>query len=207
MIFVTGIAGFIGSNLANELHDRGYTVKGCDNLQFGYPDNLNDDIYCTRQGFEELSTDNINQFDTLVHCACANIIYSQENPIDTFKTNALKTIQLFERFEGKIIYTSTASVYGNAESLPTKEIDPLNVYNAYDQSKLISEYYLQKRGNYTTLRLSNVYGKNQRPENPYAGVVAKFIECIKNCDPVNIIGDGLDKRDLTYYKATIDATL
>lgn len=207
MIFITGIAGFIGSNLANELHERGYEVTGCDNLQFGYRDNLNSEIKWIEKGFEELDPDALKRHTTLVHCATANIIYAQDNHIETFATNALKSIYLIKKFSGKIIYTSTASVYGNSERFPIKEDFPKKVTNAYDQSKLITELYLQLRGNYTTLRLSNVYGKNQRPDNPYAGVVARFIEKIIDNKPVEIIGDGLATRDFTYYKDTINAII
>jgi UDP-glucose 4-epimerase len=207
MIFITGIAGFVGSNLANELYMQGYDVAGCDNLQFGYPQNIHPGIKWSKQDISDISEESLTQTTTLVHCATANIIYSQDNPIDTFKTNALKSFELIKKFKGKIVYTSTASVYGNAEKLPTPEDAEKKVTNAYDQSKLLTEMFLNERGNYTTLRLSNVYGKNQRPENPYAGVVAKFIQSINESKPVEIIGDGLATRDYTYYKDTISAII
>jgi len=97
-----------------------------------------------------------------------------------------------------VIYTSTSSVYGQADIIPTPETCPENLSNAYDQSKAILEKYLQLRGNYTTLRLSNVYGENQRPENLYCGVVGRFIDNIINDKPVNINGDGKSTRDYTY---------
>jgi UDP-glucose 4-epimerase len=186
-IAITGAAGFVGSNLFNSYEGSG-NVFGIDNLQFGYEDNCEYDIYVGE--FLDFDLKNI---DVLCHLATANIIYAIDNPIETFRTNALKTIELFDRFKGKIVYTSTASVYGNASGLPTKEAAPIQVSNAYDMSKHIAEQYLRKRGNYTTLRLSNVYGKNQRADHPYSGVIGKFT----GADVLTIYGDGEATRDYT----------
>lgn len=207
MIYITGIAGFIGSNVANELYKRGYDVTGCDNLQFGYHQNINPVIKWNRQSFTTISEQSLTRYNILVHCATCNIIFSMDNPIKTFKTNALDTIKLFNKFKHKIIYTSTASIYGNSIDLPTKEKSLDDVTNAYDQSKLIAEEVLKLRGNYTTLRLSNVFGKNQRPENPYCGVVAKFIKNIEEKKPIEIIGDGIATRDFTYIDDTVNAII
>ena len=203
MIYITGIAGFVGSNLANTLHELGYPVTGCDNLQFGYAENVTQNIKFDRRGFEDINI----KADVLVHCATVNLIYSQGHEVETFRTNALNTIDLFNRFKGKIIYTSTASVYGNAKKLPTPEDCTKVTCNSYDQSKLIAEKYLHRRGNYTTLRLSNVYGKNQHPGHPYSGVIGKFIGRVKKGLPVEIIGDGIDTRDFTYVKDVVSAII
>lgn len=197
-IYISGILGFVPSNLANKLHDLGYYVSGCDNLFTGVPANLNPGISYQEMDFKDITEEVINKYDVLVHMACKNIIYCQKNPIDTFKTNAFESIKLIEKFNGKIVYTSTSSVYGQADVIPTTEDCPENLSNAYDQSKAILEKYLQLRGNYTTLRLSNVYGPNQRPENPYCGVVGNFINRIINNEPVTINGDGNDTRDYTF---------
>jgi nucleoside-diphosphate-sugar epimerase len=90
-ILITGCAGFIGSNLFNT-YKSSPDVWGCDNLQFGYPENVEYNNW-SRCGFETLSTDFINQYDVLVHLATANIIYCQTEPVDTFSTNAVKTIE------------------------------------------------------------------------------------------------------------------
>jgi nucleoside-diphosphate-sugar epimerase len=201
VILINGCAGFIGSNLCNHLKTP---FLGVDDLSFGYAENLSKDVRWIKSDFTH-SFDVLDQFDILIHLACANIIYAQNYKIETFKTNALDTINLFKRFKGKIIYTSTSSVYGNADHFPTPETAEMRVSNAYDQSKLIAELYLQERGNYTTLRLSNVYGANQRPEHPYSGVIGKFIGCSRKNEPMPIFAKGEATRDYTYVKDVVRA--
>jgi nucleoside-diphosphate-sugar epimerase len=201
VILVTGCAGFVGSNLCNHLKRP---FLGIDNLQFGYKENLNKEVNWITLNFNDI-VHCINEFDILVHLACANIIYAQNYHIETFKTNALDTIKLFQRFKGKIIYTSTSSIYGNADKFPTLETSIDKVSNAYDQSKLIAELFLKQRGNYTTLRLSNVYGKNQRPNHPYSGVIGKFIGQAKENKPMTVFAKGTSTRDYTYVKDVVSA--
>ncbi len=203
-ILLTGGLGFIGSNIANKLWDK-YDITIVDDLSFG--DERNNEMLTEFKygGFEDLREYYLNDFDILLHCATVNINYAINYPIETFKINALKTIELFQRFKGKIIYTSTSSVYGQANELPTKEYSDELVFNAYDQSKLIAEKFLQQRGNFTTLRLSNVYGENQRPDNEYSGVICKFIYNILKGEPVSIYGLGESTRDYTYVDDVVDA--
>ena len=203
-ILITGGCGFVGSNIANELKDI-YDITVVDDLSFGDEENLDNDVFVMVIDFNNLSAKFVNQFDVLIHCATANINYAITNPIKTFKLNALNTINLFKKFKGKIIYTSTSSVYGNATQLPTTENAKEDVYNAYDQSKLIAEKYLQLRGNYTTLRLSNVYGVNQRPSNPYAGVIGRFIDQAITHKPLTVFGKGFATRDYTYISDVVEA--
>ena len=204
-ILVTGGAGFLASNLCNYFEKSGVDYLAVDNLQFGYKDNLMNQDHFLKIGFESLSQESLNAYDVLIHCACANIIYAQDNHIDTFRVNALNTFDLFKRFKGKIIYTSTSSIYGQANLIPTNEDQPCNVSNAYDQSKLLSELYLQLRGNQTTLRLSNVYGRNQKPDHPYSGVIGKLIGNALRKEKFKIIGDGLSTRDYTYIDDVVKA--
>ena len=201
-ILVTGSAGFVGSATANYL-SKYHNVIGVDDLSFGNIKNVKHKF--VRMSFNDLQTDYINEFDTLIHCATSNIIYSQDNPIDTFINNAIYTCDLFERFKGQIIYTSTTSVYGNADTLPTPESQPLKLTNAYDTSKYVAEQYLQLRGDYTILRLSNVYGPGQRPDNPYCGVIGRLVNKALHNEPLTVIGDGKDTRDYTYIDDVVRA--
>jgi UDP-glucose 4-epimerase len=204
-IFVSGIAGFIGSNFANQMHKLGHEVSGCDNLTFGYEENVNKEIPWERIGFQHVDYNHLNEFDVVVHIACVNIIYAMKYSQMAFKTNGFDSIKFIDKFKGKIVYTSTSSVYGQAESFPTKEDSGVKLSNAYDQSKSILENYLILRGNYTTLRLSNVYGTNQRPKNPYCGVVGRFLGNMIEDKPININGDGSDTRDYTYIDDVVRA--
>jgi len=203
-VLITGCAGFVGSNVINQLSQI-YDVTGIDDLSFGRAENVLPHIDWFEMGFQESSEHFYNTFDVVVHCACANIIYAQTEPIDTFKRNTLQSINLFNKFKGKIIYTSTASVYGQAAELPTSEEHVRDTYNAYDLSKLAAEIYLRQRGNYTTLRLSNVYGPNQHADNPYSGVIGKFIGQTLAGETVKIHGDGKDTRDFTHVDDVVRA--
>lgn len=206
-IILTGSCGFVGSNVANRLIGDNNVSLWIDDLSFGNKFNLENDDRLIKERFENLSEDFLSLFDVLIHCATSNIIYAMDHPIETFQNNATNTIKLFQKFKGKIIYTSTASVYGQAQELPTTEDAPILTNNAYDQSKYIAELFLQQRGNYTTLRLSNIYGPNQRPDNPYCGVVGKLIYNINKDFPIYINGDGEQTRDYTYIDDVVDAII
>lgn len=202
-ICVIGGCGFVGSNIVHRLKDHDITVV--DNLQFGYKENIPDNVKFVECGFEDLNAAYWKKFDTIIFVACCNIIYAIEHPIETFYINAWKSIELFQKFHGRIIYTSTASVYGNSDVIPTPETATFNITNAYDQSKLLAEEFLRQRGNYTTLRLSNVYGTYQRPDNPYCGVIGKLLDQALKGEDLTVIGDGKQTRDFTYVDDVVNA--
>jgi len=204
-IILTGACGFIGSNIANRLFELEYKTQNIDDLSFGNKKNIQTQFI--KSGFEHLSEQFLSKFDILIHCATSNIIYAMAHPIETFQNNATNTIKLFQKFRGKIIYTSTASVYGQADIIPTSEDAEIRTNNAYDQSKYIAELFLQQRGDYTTLRLSNVYGTNQRADNPYCGVMGKMINSILNHQIVKIYGDGTQTRDYTFVDDVVNAIM
>lgn len=206
-VIITGVAGFVMSNVAKMFHQIGWQVHGVDNLKFGAMENIPEGISFDIMDFDKIGRNFLNEFDVLVHGATSNIIYAMEDNVGTMRNNGVNTIKLFQKFKGRIIYTSTASVYNNAAILPTPEDAKVDITNAYDGSKLLAELYLQDRGNYTTLRLSNVYGINQRPSNPYCGVMARFIDDAMHDRPIKIIGDGNQSRDMTYIRDVEDAIL
>jgi len=205
MIIVTGAAGFVGSNICRALRENGLDVLGIDDLSFGDIRNLPEGLNCHRIRFQQFTSFDRNSI--LVHCATSNIIYGMKHPVETFKNNAEDTIELFNRFPGKIVYLSTSSVYGNAEDIPTPETTMTNTYNAYDTSKRIAELYLKKRGNYTTLRLTNNYGPNQRVSNPYCGVMAKIIVAGLEGGEFKRYGSGESTRDYVYVEDTARAVV
>lgn len=206
-ILVTGGAGFLGANLCHRLYAMGHKFIACDKLSFGKIENTEGVYPLLKCDFKEIPQSSLDNFDVLIHLATSNIIYAMDQPIETIKNNAVETIKLFDKFKGKIIYTSTASVYGNADKFPTKETDEIKLSNGYDISKYIAELYLRKRGIFTTLRLSNVYGKFQDQSSPYCGVLGKFVDKYLENKPFTIYGDGLATRDYTYVEDVIDAIL
>lgn len=205
-ILVTGSAGFIGGNLCHKLWMAGYDVIGLDNLQFGYKDNMPKDMPFHQMDVR-FGKKIVNEYDILISCHTANIIYAMTNQMETWQTNGNYTIDMFNNFNGRIIYTSTSSIYGNAPVIPTPEDSPLNMTNAYARSKYAPELFLQDRGNYTTLRLTNTYGRFQRPDHPYSGVIGKMIGSAMKGEKVKIYGDGSQTRDFIYVDDVVDAVI
>lgn len=208
-IFITGIAGFVGSNVANKLHKLGYDVYGVDNLIFGCKENLNSDIKWDIRCMSTITKEELSEYDVLLHMACNNIVFAINDPITTFNTNSVKSIETIERFgfNGKIVYTGTSSIYGNSVEIPTHENAQIILTNAYDNSKYCTELYLRERGNYITLRLSNVYGRNQRQFGSIKGVVFGVLYSAMQGLPIEINGDGTQTRDFTYIDDVVDAII
>lgn len=208
-ILLTGCLGFLGSNLHTELINQGYTVFGVDDLSFGSLKNLgphNDSVMNSK--FQEVGFSGIYACQILIHCATINIIAAQNDPYNVIQTNALDTIRLFERFQNKkIVYISTGSVYGNSVVYPTKESDPIDCMESYSFSKKAAEMFLKNRhNNFTIIRPSNIYGKNQRPV-PCGGVIGKMIYSALQSKPIKINGDGTATRDFTYVDDVVDAII
>lgn len=205
MIIVTGAAGFVGSNIARRLMDLDYDVIGVDDLSFGDERNIPEGMVFKKIDFRDISENDINSAWVLIHCATSNIIFAQSAYIETFRNNAMKTLELFNRFRGQIVNISTCSVYGNADCFPIREDAEMKCSNAYDLSKRIVELYLKQRGNYTTLRLSNVYGEYQRASNPFCGVIGRLIDCAASGAPFIVYGSGHDRRDYTHVSDVVAA--
>lgn len=204
-ICLWGCKGFIGSNLFLRLYaDKKINIVGYDDLSFG--DDRNGFFTYFQKDISVLEDEEyLNRFDVIILSYCSNIIYAQDHVIETFKNNALTALRLLDKFKGKVINLSTSSVYNEATIFPTPETAELHTYNAYDSSKLIVELFLKQRGNYTTLRLSNVFGTYQRSSNPYCGVVSRFFDDAMNDRSVKIIGNGSQSRDFTYVDDVVDA--
>ncbi len=120
----------------------------------------------------------------VLHLAARNIIASTRNPRDDFETNIGGTLNVLMAARAsapeRVIYASSASVYGNPRSIPINEDDAVVPLSPYAVSKLGGEHYCQafyeSYGLPTvSVRYSNVFGPGQRPDNPYCGVVAKFL--------------------------------
>jgi UDP-glucose 4-epimerase len=112
----------------------------------------------------------------------------------------------------RVVYTSSASVYGNPRHLPIHEEEGVSPLTPYAVSKLSGEHYcIAFYESYSVpagvVRYSNIYGVKQDPANPYCGVVAKFLEAIRSGDPIQIHGDGEQTRDFTYVDDAVEGTL
>ena len=112
----------------------------------------------------------------------------------------------------RVVYSSSTSIYGNPRSIPINEDDGIVLLSPYAVSKLAGEHYClafyESYGvSVACVRYSNIYGPGQRPDNPYCGVVAKFLASAAAGQPLTIHGDGGQTRDFTYIDDAVDATL
>lgn len=148
---VTGGAGFIGSNLIDLLVDKGAKVTVIDNLKDGPMENLDRviDKICfekgdVRDGQKVNEIIDKNEIEIVFHLAAnANVPYSVEHPRYDFETNALGSLNVLESCRDnqveKMIYASSAAVYGEPEYTPIDETHPLNPISPYGASKLAGE--------------------------------------------------------------------
>lgn len=220
-VLVTGGAGFLGSQLVKRLLPISLHVYVIDDLSTGnrsaIPDADNLTFYqgsITDHGLLETV---LPQVEWVFHLACRNLVLSAEDVFSDYQNNLYGGFSLLQKTKDccpqlkRFVYTSTASVYGNAPIIPTSEWY-YNISLPYPASKFAVEHYCQVFHHLyqlpvTTLRLSNVYGPGQLPSNPYCGVVAKFFEALDNQEPLMIYGDGKQTRDYTYVEDVMDAIL
>jgi UDP-glucose 4-epimerase len=219
-ILITGGLGFVGSNLTERVVRSGAEVTVLDDLSVGKPENVSPDLsYRLVPGSvtdAQLVSRLVKEADYVAHLAARNIIVSTANPRSDFDVNIGGTLNVLmaarEHGIQQIVYSSSASVYGNPRIIPIVEDEPPLTFSPYSVSKLAGENYCYAFYEtygipVTTVRYSNVYGPKQDPGNPYCGVMAKFMESIYRGQPPQIHGDGLQTRDFTYVDDTVDATL
>ncbi len=220
-VVVTGGAGFVGSNILRRLLDRGASVVVLDDFYTGSESNLppaNNKLEVVRGSVTDfdLVREVLKGATTVIHEAARNIIASTRNPREDYEVNIGGTLNLLlavrETRVRRLVYASSASIYGNPRYLPINEDDATNMLSPYSVSKFAGENYCKVfYENYdvstAVVRYSNVYGTAQRPDNPYCGVIAKFFEAVMAGNSPKIHGDGEQTRDYTYIDDVVDATL
>ena len=228
-VLVTGGAGFIGSTLANHLSDD-YEVIVVDDLSMGKKENLNleknivfikgsvtDDKLMTQLLSEK-------QFEFIFHLAAvASVADSVERPVETHKVNfesvllLLELIKTYQPNLARLIFSSSAAVYGDEPTLPKKEesvIRPLTPYavDKFAAEQYVLDYYKLYNIPTTAVRFFNVYGPNQNPSSPYSGVISILVDRYKTLlrneeAAFTIFGDGKQSRDFVYIDDVIQALL
>lgn len=223
-VIVTGGAGFIGSNLAEELAQRGYQVVIIDDLSTGNLGNIQAVLPAGQINFIEGSITDLplmqeifSGADYVFHqAALPSVPRSIEDPETTHSVNITGTLNVLiaarDNAVKKLVYASSSSVYGDTPTLPKTEDMPPNPLSPYAVSKLTGEYYCQVftriYGLKTVcLRYFNVYGPRQDPKSAYAAVIPLFINAaLAGGSPV-IFGDGEQTRDFTYVKDVVEANI
>jgi UDP-glucose 4-epimerase len=219
---VTGGAGFIGSHLVSLLLREGWTVRVLDNFSTGTSANLLpvlDDI--------EILMGDIRQpdqcreacvgVDSVFHMAAiASVAESVTDPLRSHDVNLTGTVNLLRaaRDAGvrRFVFSSSASVYGNAETVPTRECDPLAPLSPYASTKASGEFYCRNFFGLfgmeaVILRYFNVFGPRQSMNSGYAAAIPRFVHAAVNGESPIIFGDGLQTRDFIYVENVAAANL
>ena len=220
-VVVTGGAGFIGSNLAEELLKK-HEVTVIDNLSTGRIENL--DQIMDKINFIEGSITDLDLLkeafsgsDTVFHeAAIPSVQRSVDNPIASNEANVEGTLKVLVAARDcgvrKVVYASSSSAYGNTPTLPKIEDMKPNPRSPYAVSKLAGEYYCRVFSEVyglktACLRYFNVYGPRQNPHSEYAAVIPRFVTRILAHEPPVIYGDGGQTRDFTFVKDVVKANI
>ena len=220
---VTGVAGFIGSNLLEALLEVDQQVVGIDNLLTGYSHNL-EDVKRTVGAekwakFEFIRGDIRDPEDCRKACSGVDYILHQaalgsvprsiDDPITTNECNVDGFLQMLvagmHARVKRFVFASSSSVYGDSEKLPKVEGEIGDVLSPYAASKLVNEIYAGVFSKvydfgWIGLRYFNVFGKRQDPKGAYAAVIPCWINALVNLEIPVINGDGLISRDFCYIR-------
>ncbi len=212
-VLVTGGAGFIGSHLVDALLAAGHSVRVLDDFSTGNRSNLPPDgpdlevlTGCVTEAGRV--DESVTGMDAVAHLAAiASVQASVDAPVATHEVNFRGTLNVLESMRthrvARLVYASSAAVYGNECAPPVPEnavLDPLTPYAA---DKLAGELYADFYGRQFGLepavfRFFNVYGPRQDPGSPYSGVISIFFDRLLRKQPVMIFGDGEQTRDFVY---------
>uniref|UniRef100_A0A832G7B4 SDR family oxidoreductase n=1 Tax=Ignavibacterium album TaxID=591197 RepID=A0A832G7B4_9BACT len=219
---VTGGAGFIGSNIVEELIKRGYSVRVLDNFATGKRENLQPfekDIEIIEGDIRSYHTVNqaVRGIDIILHqAALPSVPRSINDPITTNDVNVLGTLNVLDAAKEhkvkRIVFASSSSVYGDNPEMPKHERMMPNPLSPYAVSKLAGEKYCQVFGRLynietVVLRYFNVFGPRQDPNSQYSAVIPKFIKLMTNNQQPTIYGDGTQSRDFTFVSNVVEGNI
>ena len=219
---VTGGAGFIGSNIVEELVRRGESVRVLDNFSTGKKSNLAqvlDRITLIEGDLRSyhIVREAVDGIDIVLHqAALPSVPRSVRDPITSNDVNVAGTLNLLYAAKDarvrRVVSASSSSVYGDSHELPKHEGIVPDPISPYAVSKLAAEKYCtvfsRVYGLETiSLRYFNVFGPRQDPSSQYAAVIPRFITAMLNNNRPIIYGDGMQSRDFTYVANVVDANL
>jgi UDP-glucose 4-epimerase len=216
-VLVTGGAGFIGWHVVGKLLEEKMQVVVVDDLSTGLEENIHEEAkfikmdICSDHLLDVLKSE---KFDMVIHLAAQTMVpVSLEKPDYDSRLNILGTVNVLEacRKTGvkRVIFASTAAIYGKSNSLPILEKSETNPTSFYGLSKLTIEKYLELYSqiyglDHVILRAANVYGERQG-DGGEGGVVSIFIRNIYRGEELTVFGDGTQTRDFIYVGDVAEA--
>ncbi|MEH6552231.1 MAG: NAD-dependent epimerase/dehydratase family protein [Pseudomonadales bacterium] len=227
---ITGVAGFIGSNLLEALLKLNQTVVGLDNFATGFKHNLQDVQSCVTEqqwnAFTFIEGDitklddcqaALKGVDYVLHqAALGSVPRSINDPIATNQANINGFLNMLVAAKDEDVksftYAASSSTYGDHPALPKIEDRIGKPLSPYAVTKYVNELYADvfaKTYDFNTigLRYFNVFGRRQNPNGAYAAVIPKWIGAMLNGEPVYINGDGETSRDFCYIENAIQANI
>jgi len=225
---ITGVAGFIGSNLLSDLLSLGQTVVGLDNFSTGHRSNIADVLAATggtsRFRMIEGDTRDIDVCraacdgaDFVLHqAALGSVPRSIHDPLTSSHVNVDGLMNILFAAHGagakRVVYASSSSVYGDSPNLPQVESQTGRLLSPYAATKATNELYaevFQRTYGIETigLRYFNVFGPRQDPNGAYAAVIPRWIAALLRGETCQIFGDGRTSRDFCYISNVIQANL
>lgn len=219
-ILVTGGAGFIGSHLVDRLIEEGHHVVIIDNLTTGSRDNINEKaVFYEKDILDTPSLDEIfskEHIEIVFHEAAQTLVpYSMVHPKEDAHLNIIGLLNVLDMCRSykvqKVIFSSSAAVYGDNPHVPLTEEQPLKPTSFYGLTKVTAEKYIQMYHQvygleYAILRYANVYGERQGSHGE-GGVVFVFSKALAKGQPLTIYGDGDQSRDFIYVKDVVNANI
>ncbi|MEV4202121.1 NAD-dependent epimerase/dehydratase family protein [Micromonospora globbae] len=213
-VFITGGAGFIGLHVVPMLLEKGYKVRIFDNMFRGDRDRINELV---ATGDVELIDQDVRYggavhaamkgCEYVIHLAAVSINKSQADPYESIDINMVGNHNVFaaaaDHGVKRLVFASSASVYGDPKKLPMHEDDRLDPLTPYCISKRAGEdllgFYQRSKGlNWIALRFFNVYGPGQKPTAYYTSVINHFVKRLKNGEPPVIDGKGEQSMDFIH---------
>ena len=215
-VLITGGAGFIGSHTADVLLAQGIAVRVFDNFSNGKHANL--DAAALADGRLTLVKGDVRDsqavdaavvgIDAVLHLAAqVSVPRSVADPVESSTHNIAGFLNVLDAVRRnnvkRMVYASSAAVYGVPEALPLTEANTAKPLSPYGLEKFINDQYaalyFELYGvSSVGMRYFNVYGPRQDPESPYAGVISKFADGLEGAKPLRVFGDGLQTRDFIY---------
>ena len=220
-VLVTGGAGFIGSNLVDELLKLGHKVVVIDNESSDAIEKFYWNDNCKNHQINICDYDNVRSLfegiDVVFHLAAESRIQpTLDNPISAAETNVVGTCTVLQcaREAGvkRVIYSSTSAAYGTKNKIPNTEKMQTDCLNPYSVTKVAGEDLCLMFNNLFGLetvvfRYYNVYGERQPIKGQYAPVIGIFLKQKETGNPMTIVGDGSQKRDFTYVGDVVQANI